>query len=272
MTQADYSAEQIVRKYMWVKRLFTIVIIGTLLLFIDIQMIYADDTGLLHTEIALNKSTLQKSALKKIMFPTEARPTKIKVALLLFDGVELLDFAGPGEVFQVADQGRAYHIYTVGPSTEPLVSQNFVTIIPEYSIANAPTPDLLIVPGGSPGSAFDNPAVMSWIRDTSETSEITLSVCNGALLLGKLGLLDNLDVTTHHSWIDWLAQIAPKGNVLANRRYIDSGRIVTTAGISAGIDGALHVVARQLGLGVAEKTAKQMEYVWNPINTLNYSR
>ena len=99
-----------------------------------------------------------------------------------------------------------------------------------------------------------------WIRQASEKAELVLSVCTGALLLAKAGLLDGLEATTHHGAIDLLREVAPKTNVHADRRFVDNGRVVCSAGIAAGIDMGLHAVARLLGREVAEKTARQMEY------------
>ena len=107
-----------------------------------------------------------------------------------------------------------------------------------------------------------NPALRDWIKARSQEAELVLSVCTGALLLAKAGLLDGLEATTHHGAIDLLRQVAPKTRVHADRRFVDTGRVICSAGIAAGIDMSLHVVARLLGRDVAEKTAKQMEYPW----------
>jgi transcriptional regulator GlxA family with amidase domain len=105
-----------------------------------------------------------------------------------------------------------------------------------------------------------NPVLIDWIRQASTKAELVLSVCTGSLLLAKSGLLDGLEATTHHAVIDLLRQAAPKTTIHANRRFVDNGRIVCAAGIAAGIDMSLHIVARLLGDDIAEKTARQMEY------------
>jgi transcriptional regulator GlxA family with amidase domain len=192
------------------------------------------------------------------------------VAIVLYDHVELLDFAGPGEVFAAAAWAGAagdvpaFHVYTVGKTKAPLTSQGFVKITPEYSIEDAPKPDLVVFPGGGVGSITEDPALMAWAKKTVDSAEIAMSVCNGAFVLGALGALDGKTVTTHFGAIAHLRALAPKASVQEGRRFVDNGHIVTTAGVSAGIDGALHVVARLLGRTVADKTARYMEYRWSP--------
>ena len=127
------------------------------------------------------------------------------------------------------------------------------------------SPDLLLVPGGQgTRKEMHNPALIEWIKQASTKAELVLSVCTGALLLAKAGLLDGLEATTHHGATDLLRQVAPKTTVHADRRFIDDGQVVCSAGIAAGIDKSLYVVARLLGWEVAEKTARQMEYPWQP--------
>ena len=192
------------------------------------------------------------------------------VAIVLFDGVELLDFSGPGEVFAAAASfgrtaGReAFEVYTVAVSAKPLLSQGFVRIVPQYSLADSPRPDILIVPGGDVGPLLGSPEFMRWLRSSAAGAEVTMSVCTGAFVLAQAGLLDGLDATTYHGAIASLREEAPKARVHADRRLIDNGRVLTTAGVSAGIDGALHLVSRLLGREVAERTARYMEYRWVP--------
>ena len=186
------------------------------------------------------------------------------VAILLFEGVELLDFAGPGEVFSAAGGRGGFKVFTVGATTEAITSQGFVTIRPEFSTATSPRPDILILPGGGVGSVLDDPTLMDWIKRSSRDAELVLSVCNGALVLAKAGLLDGLEATTHHGSIASLRKLAPRTKVHENRRFVDNGKIVTAGGVSAGIDAALHVVERLLGPSAARTTARYMEYRWEP--------
>lgn len=192
------------------------------------------------------------------------------VAIVVHNGVELLDFAGPGEVFQAASgyagtrEHPAFNVYTVAPNDKPIVSQGFVTIQPEYTVSDCPQPDIIVIPGGGTGALLNSEAFMQWARDVAPECEFILSVCTGAVVLGDLGLLDGHDSTTHWSAIDRLAARCPKTNVLRDVRFVDSGTVVTSAGVSAGIDGALHVVARLHGYDAARDTARYMEYDWRP--------
>ncbi len=190
-------------------------------------------------------------------------PSK-KVAILVFEGMELLDFAGPGEVFADAGQGRAFDVFTVAASSTPVKSQGFVTITPQFTFANCPKADILVVPGGSMRIPLADAASLDWIRKASGDAEITLSVCTGALLLAKTGLLNGLEATTHHQSLAALETAAPKAKVRENRRFVDNGRIITSAGVSSGIDASLHIVSRLLGPEAATETAKVMEYRWEP--------
>ncbi len=180
-----------------------------------------------------------------------------KVAILIFDGVEIIDYTGPWEVFGAAD----FEVYTVAKTKAPITTAMGMTVIPQYTFADAPQPDVLVVPGGGVRRAQDD-TTLKWIRDTSPRTRHTMSVCNGAFTLAKAGLLDGLGATTTASNLERLRAAYPKVRVIDNRRYVDNGRIITTGGLSAGIDGALHVVARMLGDGVAQQVALEEEYNW----------
>jgi transcriptional regulator GlxA family with amidase domain len=202
-----------------------------------------------------------------------SRPTKPatrNVAIVLYEGVELLDFAGPGEVFSAAANfgavaGQpAFRVYTVATSKAPVTSQGFLKVVPDFTIEDAPAPDLIVIPGGNSSTLTDDPRFMAWARRAFAGAEVSLSVCTGAFVLGKAGLLDGRSATTWFGAIEKLRKAVPHSTVQEGRRFIDQGPVVTTAGVSAGIDGALHVVARLLGRDVAEKTAQYMEYRWSP--------
>jgi transcriptional regulator GlxA family with amidase domain len=195
-------------------------------------------------------------------------PTTRTLALLLFDDVEVLDFGGPFEVFSVANRFTdppAIHVLTVAEKAGPVLTRGGLSVNPHSRLPDCPRPDLLLVPGGQ-GTRHEmhNPALIDWIRRVASEAELVLSVCTGALLLAKAGLLDGLEATTHHGAIDLLRQTAPKTTVHADRRFVDNGRVVCSAGIAASIDMSLHVVSRLLGQEVAERTAKQMEYPYQP--------
>ena len=138
-----------------------------------------------------------------------------------------------------------------------------LSVNPHSRLTDCPPPDLLLVPGGQgTRQEMHNPALIDWIRRVASEAELVLSVCTGALLLAKAGLLDGLESTTRHGALDLLRQTAPKARVHANHRFVDNSRVVCSAGIAAGIDMSLHVVSRLLGQEAAERTAKQMEYLW----------
>lgn len=184
----------------------------------------------------------------------------ITVAFYLQDGIEVLDFAGPMEVFAYA----GFNVLTVSKTKDPIISQGILKIIPEYSIDNAPPADMIAFFGGNSGNGFDT-TVITWLKSRENTTEYFFSVCTGAFALGKAGILDNKTATTFHLSIENLKKSFPKTNVVADARFVDNGNVITTAGISAGIDGALHLVAKLRGERAAKETAAYMEYdKWVP--------
>ncbi len=194
-------------------------------------------------------------------------PTTRTLAILIFDHVEVLDFCGPFEVFSVASRFThppAFAVLAVAESADPVVTRGGLSVNPHQRLADCPQPDVLLVPGGQgTRKEIRNVALIDWIRQASTKAELVLSVCTGALLLAKAGLLDGLEATTHHGAIDLLRQTAPTTEVHADRRLVDNGRVICSAGIAAGIDMSLHVVRRLLGQEIAVKTARQMEYPWS---------
>ena len=188
----------------------------------------------------------------------EVKP--LKVLFYLQDGVEILDFAGPMEVFTAA----GFKIFTVARRKDTIIAQGVLKIIPDYSIDDAPPADIIAFFGGSTGKESNDAAVMHWLKNAPAPSYY-FSVCTGAFFLGKAGILDHLTVTTFHLSIDDLQKTVPSAKVLSNVRFVDNGHIITTAGISAGIDGALHLVARVYNEKVAKQIADYIEYdKWVP--------
>lgn len=177
------------------------------------------------------------------------------IAFYLQDGVEVLDFAGPMEVFAYA----GYKVFTVSALQETIKSQGILTITPDYSIKNAPKADILAFFGGNSTAAYKNTDVINWIKK-QDNVKYHFSVCTGAFVLAEAGLLDGKTATTFHNALDNLASNYPKVDVRKNVRFVDNGKVITTAGISAGIDGALHLVAKLQGLNAAKRTAYYMEY------------
>jgi transcriptional regulator GlxA family with amidase domain len=193
----------------------------------------------------------------------EASPPTRKVAIVVYDHMELLDFAGPGEVFQ--STGDAFEVFTVAEKAAPILSQGFVRIVPDFTIDTAPRPDVLVIPGGGTSGVEKSARMMEWIGRSAREAEVTMTVCTGAFILARTGLLDGLQATTWHGAIAGLREAAPKVHVHENVRFVDNGKYVTTAGVSAGIDGALHVVSRLVGEETARATARYMEYdKWDP--------
>lgn len=182
---------------------------------------------------------------------------EIKVAILVYEGVELLDFAGPGEVFAATE---GFSVYTVGVEEKPVISQRFLTLIPAYTLDNCPSPDVLVIPGGELEYLLDYKPLLQWIRALSIKARHLLSVCTGAGLLASAGLLHERKATTFSGYKERLQELAPTANILQDARLADNGQIITTAGVSAGIDGALHLLARLKGVQTAQSTARYMEY------------
>lgn len=188
------------------------------------------------------------------------------IAILVFDEVEVLDFAGPFEVFSVTDElsnGQHFQVSLVAETPGTIRARNGLNIVPNHTLESAPMPQILIVPGGYGTRALlSKPALVEWVRGTAQHAEVTASVCTGALVLAKAGLLDGLDVTTHAENLDHLRALAPAARVHGDRRFHDHGHVATAAGISAGIDLSLHLVARLHDTATAEATARYMEYHW----------
>lgn len=195
-------------------------------------------------------------------------PMPKNVAILIFDEVEVLDFCGPFEVFSVTG-GRSspppFQVYTVAEYNRPIRTVGGLSVNPTHAFDDSPRPDILLVPGGiGTRREIRNPHLINWINARDEEVELLLSVCTGALLLAQAGLLDGLRSTTHHSAFDLLRQLAPKSHVLESERIVDNGKIILSAGISAGIDMSLYVVGRLFGEQQAEETAAHMEYERSP--------
>ena len=189
---------------------------------------------------------------------------KKNTAILLFDDVEVLDFAGPFEVFSVTNELDDYsilNVYTVARERAPVKARNGLSINPDYAINEAPAPGILIVPGGiGTRPVLQQHDVISWIKESANRAEKVLSVCTGALLLAKAGLLEGLRATTHHQVFEELAALAPNTEIVKGERFVDNGKIITSGGISAGIDMSLYVIELICGRDTAQRTAAYMEY------------
>ena len=194
------------------------------------------------------------------------------IGIYLFDNIEVLDFAGPFEVFSTAQRlhamasenpaARLFNVVTIAAEKKEVAARGGLQVVPMYAIEYHPHLDVLIVPGGVVVAEMNKKNVLSWISTTSECAEITASVCTGAFLLAQAGLLNGMEVTTHWEDIKELRLSFPELRVKENTRWIDNGHIITSAGITAGIDMSLHLVSRLVGKEHAVKTARQMEYDW----------
>jgi transcriptional regulator GlxA family with amidase domain len=194
-----------------------------------------------------------------------------QVSILVFDAVEALDFAGPYEVFTTAsrvhgrthpDAATLFDVSCVSREGQPIQARAGLRVLPEHSFADNPACNVLIVPGGVVDAAMADPATLEWISRTSGQSQITASVCTGAFLLAASGVLRSGRVTTHWEDVADLRTQFPALTVIEGPRWIDNGALLTSAGISAGIDMSLHLVARLAGQALAERTARQMDYRW----------
>lgn len=199
--------------------------------------------------------------------PLQARATgAMRVGVLLFDDVEILDFAGPMEVFGVARNAAgepAFDVVTVALRAGEVAARNNLRITPTCTLHSLGDVDILVVPGGfGTRTQMRSPAMLDFLRGASGGAELTLSVCTGALLLGAAGLLAGRSATTHWAAVDELAALDCGLTILPDARIVDNGDLVLSAGVSAGIDAALYVVSRLIGKKAAEQAARYMQYDW----------
>ncbi|GAB3519013.1 DJ-1/PfpI family protein [Emticicia fontis] len=195
------------------------------------------------------------------------------VAIFIFDEVEVLDFTGPFEIFGVAGKqgGKAgyFDVFTVAEKPK-IAARNNLIVEATYTFEDCPTPDILLIPGGGgfkpDGTPFGtrremhNQKLLDWLRAMNEKVELLLSVCTGSLILAKAGLLEGLSATTHFKAIDQMREAAPNTNLYPEERWVDNGRIILSAGVSAGIDMSLYVLSKLLGKDVANETAEYIQY------------
>jgi putative intracellular protease/amidase/YHS domain-containing protein len=185
---------------------------------------------------------------------------QIPVAFLISDGAVVIDFCGPWEVFQDAmipsSKDMPFRLFTVAETKKPIRTSGGMQIVPEYTIQNAPTPKVIVIPAQSPPSA----AVLEWLKKSSKTADVTMSVCTGAFVLAKTGLLNGKSATTYHGAFEPFAMAFPDIQLKRGARFVENGNLATAGGLSAGIDLALRVVERYYGRDVARKTAYNMEY------------
>jgi putative intracellular protease/amidase len=203
-----------------------------------------------------------KGSQVKVSAP-ETRRARKKAAILIFDGVQIIDYTGPYEIFGHA----GIEVFTVAASAGTITTSMGMTVTPHYTLDDAPAADLLLIPGGGVGATQQDERVLKWIQERSQQAEYVMSVCNGAYILAKAGLLDGLTATTTAGLIDALPKVAPKVKVVRDQRYVDNGKFITTGGFSSGIDGALYVVSKLFGKAEAQMVALMEEYDWKGDST-----
>ncbi|GLS06048.1 glutamine amidotransferase [Chitiniphilus shinanonensis] len=195
----------------------------------------------------------------------------LAIGIYVFDDVEALDFAGPYEVFTTAARvhGRdhagvspCFRVFTVGRNRDAVKARAGLKIEPDHTLADHPAIDCLIVPGGVVGAELEKPDVIAWIAAQAGRVPLVASVCTGAFLLARAGLFDGRRATTHWEDLDDLQRMFPAVQVQRGVRWVDQGALVSSAGISAGIDMSLHLVERLHSRELAVRTARQMEFDW----------
>lgn len=192
-----------------------------------------------------------------------------RVGIVLFDKIEVLDFCGPFEVFSAVRYNEAkrfeepspFEVMLVAERSEPIITTGGMKVIASHTFENCPKLDILMVPGGwGTRKELSNQVLLDWLRTRAKEVELLSSVCTGAMVLGHAGLLDGLHATTHWRSLDWMRDSFPSVTVEYDKHYVEDGNVFTSAGISAGTDMTLKIVARYCGEDVARATAKHMEY------------
>ncbi|MET9401491.1 DJ-1/PfpI family protein [Kitasatospora sp. NPDC002965] len=196
-------------------------------------------------------------------------PAPLTFGMLVFDEVEVLDAGGPFEVFstagrlaRTADDEPLLRVVTVAAADRRVRARGGLTIVADHTLRDDPPFDVLVIPGGVTTAVEADPDVVDWLDRRRRTSALTFSICTGAFLLAATGALDGRPAATHWEDQEELARRRPRIDVRTDVRWVDDGDIVTSAGISAGIDAALHIVGRLFGRQLALRTARQMEYTW----------
>lgn len=185
----------------------------------------------------------------------------LTVGIVLYPDAEELDWAGPWEVFTMAAIEQDMQVVTIAQQDGPVRCAKGLRVLPDHTFENAPPLDVVVVPGGQGSrTEMDNPVMTDWLAKAAEPCRFVTSVCTGSILLCRAGLADGCEVTTHWGYISTLRELAPQVTVRENVRYIQDGRIVTSAGVSAGIDMSLWLVAELFGVEHAKATRRFMEY------------
>jgi len=221
----------------------------------------SQSAGFVAVAAALPGSALSAAANNKLTPPEKG---KIPIAFAISEGVTVIDFAGPWEVFQdvhVSTRGKdmdeqmPFELFTVSEKIEPLTGSAGLKLVPDYTFDTAPQPKVIVVPAQRGSSSLH-----AWLRKVSPATDVTMSVCTGAFQLGKAGLLSGKSATTHHDYFDQFAKAFPDVSLKRGVRFVENEKISTAGGLTSGIDLALRVVDRYFGRDVAQATATYMEY------------
>jgi transcriptional regulator GlxA family with amidase domain len=221
----------------------------------------SQSAGFVAVAAALPDSALSVPANNKLTPPEKG---KIPVAFAISEGVTVIDFAGPWEVFQDVhvtargssmDEQMPFQLYTVSDKTEDITGSGGLKLVPDYTFDTAPQPKVVVVP-----AQRGSQALHAWLRKVSTTADVTMSVCTGAFQLGKAGLLSGKSATTHHDFFEQFEKAFPDVSLKRGLRFVENEKISTAGGLSSGIDLALRVVDRYFGRDVAQQTATYMEY------------
>jgi putative intracellular protease/amidase len=192
--------------------------------------------------------------------PAADDPKKTIVAMLMFDGVQIIDYAAPYEVFSQV----GFTVYTVSREGKMVTAAQGLKSQVDHSYASAPQADIVVVPGGDVHHIEHDEATLAWLRKQASAADHVMSVCTGSFILGRSGLLDGASATTFHRSFDAMEKEFPRVKVVRDQRWVDAGKVVTSSGLASGIDTSLHVVAEMRGLKTARSIAMQLEYDWDP--------
>jgi len=192
-----------------------------------------------------------------------------RIGIVLFDDIEVLDFCGPFEVFSATrlneekrrEEPSPFEVLLVAESPAPITTTGGMTVLPHHTFENCPRLDIVMSPGGwGTRKEVKNPVMLNWLRARAAEAETVTAVCTGSMLLGFAGLLDGLHATTHWRSLDWMRDSFPSVTVEYGKHFVQDGSVFTSAGISAGIDMSLKIVAHHFGEDIARATARHMEY------------
>ena len=211
----------------------------------------------------------------EVVTTNEVRMERKRVGIVLFEDVEVLDFCGPFEVFSATrlneekrrEEPSPFEVLLVAERSGPITATGGMTVLPHFTFENCPSLEILVSPGGwGTRRELENPVMLDWLRARATEVDTVTAVCTGSMLLGFAGLLDGLHATTHWRSLDWMRESFPLVCVEYDKHFVEDGRVITSAGISAGIDMSLKVVAHYYGDEVAKATARHMEYPYPESN------